>query len=116
MIDRPLEDLLAMAEQDLKKNQAAFAEVAKKIDAKKPAMQVLADLEKRSPAGRQAARHHQANSDALARFMTDKHIITIPSAAPARVKETPPFMRATTSASMDIPGPFERARARRTTT
>jgi uncharacterized protein (DUF885 family) len=25
------------------------------------------------------------------------------------VKETPPFMRATTSASMDIPGPFERS-------
>ena len=33
--------------------------------------------------------------------------MTIPNAAPARVKETPPFMRATTSASMDIPGPFE---------
>ena len=28
-------------------------------------------------------------------------------AAPATVQETPPFLRATTSASMDIPGPFE---------
>ena len=41
------------------------------------------------------------------RFMTDHHIVTIPKAAPARVQETPPFLRATTSASMDIPGPFE---------
>ena len=39
--------------------------------------------------------------------MTEKRIVTIPKAAPARVEETPPFLRATTSASMDIPGPFE---------
>ena len=39
--------------------------------------------------------------------MTDKRIVTIPKAAPARVEETPPFLRATTTASMDIPGPFE---------
>ena len=39
--------------------------------------------------------------------MTDHHIVTVPKAAPARVQETPPFLRATTSASMDIPGPFE---------
>ena len=54
--------------------------------------------------------------DALGRFMTEKRIITIPKAAPARVEETPPFMRATTTASMDIPGPFEKSQPRRTTT
>ena len=42
-----------------------------------------------------------------ARFLTEKRIVTIPKAPPARVEETPPFLRATTSASMDIPGPFE---------
>ena len=40
--------------------------------------------------------------------MTDHHIVTVPKAAPARVQETPPFLRATTTASMDIPGPFEK--------
>ena len=44
--------------------------------------------------------------------MTDHHIVTIPPGTPARVKETPPFMRATTSASMDMPGPFEPKRPR----
>ena len=39
--------------------------------------------------------------------MTEKRIITIPKAPPARVEETPPFLRATTTASIDIPGPFE---------
>src|SRR5580765_6690612 len=33
MIDTPLDELLAIAESDLKKNQAAFIETAKKIDA-----------------------------------------------------------------------------------
>ena len=32
MIDVPLDELLAIAEQDLQKNQAAFAETAKRID------------------------------------------------------------------------------------
>jgi uncharacterized protein (DUF885 family) len=40
--------------------------------------------------------------------MSDHKLITIPKAAPATVQETPPFLRATTSASMDIPGPFEK--------
>jgi uncharacterized protein (DUF885 family) len=45
--------------------------------------------------------------------MTEKHIVTIPrDAAPAKVMETPPFMRATTSASMDTPGPFEKGALR----
>ena len=42
MIDTPLDQLLAVAEADLKKNQAAFAETAKLIDAKKAPLQVLA--------------------------------------------------------------------------
>ena len=35
------------------------------------------------------------------------HIITIPSTVQPTLEETPPFMRATTFASMDPPGPFE---------
>ena len=35
------------------------------------------------------------------------HIITIPSDVQPTLEETPPFMRATTLASMDPPGPFE---------
>jgi uncharacterized protein (DUF885 family) len=37
----------------------------------------------------------------------DRRIITIPSPVRARVAETPQFMRATSFASMDTPGPFE---------
>ena len=40
-------------------------------------------------------------------FIRAHHIITIPSDVQPTLEETPPFMRATTQASMDPPGPFE---------
>ena len=56
------------------------------------------------------SRQRRPPSTRSAEFITDHHIITIPPSDPARVKETPPFMRSTTSASMDTPGPFETAK------
>jgi len=108
MIDLPLDDLLAMAERDLRQNQAAFASTARQIDPAKPPMEVLAAIEHDHPRPDKLLSTTQSELDALARFMTDHHIVTIPKAAPAMVDETPPFMRSTTTASMDIPGPFER--------
>ena len=107
MISTPIAELLTIAEADLHKNHAAFAESAKKLDPKKTTQQILADLQKDFPPPSQLLAKTQSELDAIAQFMRDKKIITIPQAPPARVKETPPFLRATTSASMDIPGPFE---------
>jgi uncharacterized protein (DUF885 family) len=107
MIEAPLDRLLAIAEGDLRKNQAAFADTARRIDPVKTVRDVLSSLEANHPPSEQLLKTTQAELDALARFMTEKRIITIPKAPPARVEETPPFLRATTSASMDIPGPFE---------
>jgi len=107
MIDVPLDDLLAMAEKDMRKNQASFAETARLIDPKRTPRQVLDAVEADHPAPDKLLSTTQGELDALGRFMTEKHIITIPKAQPATVDETPPFMRATTTASMDIPGPFE---------
>ncbi len=108
MIDMPLDELLAIAERDLKKNQATFAETARLIDPKPTPLGVLKIVEADHPPAEKLLATTQAELDALGRFMTEKRIITIPKAAPARVEETPPFLRATTSASMDIPGPFEK--------
>jgi uncharacterized protein (DUF885 family) len=107
MIDLPLDQLLAIADRDLRKNQSAFAEVAKRIDPAKSPEQALAAIEAEHPPAPTLLQYTQRELDAIGRFMTEHHIITIPQAAPARVQETPPFLRATTSASMDIPGPFE---------
>jgi uncharacterized protein (DUF885 family) len=113
MIDTPLETLLQKAEADLRRNQALFSETARKIDPAKSPSEVLASLQRDHPKPQNLLAETQAELDALARFMTENHIVTIPKdAAPAQVKETPPFMRATTSASMDTPGPFEKGNLR----
>jgi uncharacterized protein (DUF885 family) len=45
--------------------------------------------------------------DGLITFIKEKKIITLPTDVRPELAETPPFMRATTFASMDTPGPFE---------
>ena len=111
MVDLPLDRLLDIAERDRQKNEAAFQETAKKIDPSKPAEQVLADLQNEHPAPSKLLQTTQDMLDSLRQFIEAHHIITIPPGSdPAQVKETPPFMRATTSASMDTPGPFETAK------
>jgi uncharacterized protein (DUF885 family) len=107
MITTPLPDLLSIAETDLKRNQQAFAEAARKIDPTKPPIEVLADVAKDYPPPSELLAVTQSNLDGLAQFVRDKQIIDLPQAPAVRVVATPPFLRATTSASMDTPGPFE---------
>ena len=107
MIETPLDQLLAIAEKDLRKNQTAFADAARVIDPTRTPRQVLDSVEADHPPAATLLETTQAGLDAIGRFMEEHHIVTVPNAAPARVQETPPFMRSTTTASMDIPGPFE---------
>ena len=107
MLALPLDELLAIAEKDLRKNQAAFADTARLLDPKLTPIQVLEAAQSNYPPASKLLAVTQSELDALGRFMSDHKLITIPKAAPATVQETPPFLRATTSASMDIPGPFE---------
>jgi uncharacterized protein (DUF885 family) len=80
------------------------------IDAGKSADVVLASIEREHPKPADLLKTSQDALDSIRQFIVEKQILTIPRSDPATVKETPPFMRATTSASMDIPGPFETAR------
>ena len=50
----------------------------------------------------------KAGLAALRAFVVAHRIVTIPPGPEPLVRETPPFMRATTFASMDPPGPFEK--------
>ena len=108
MITTPLPELLAIAEEDLKRNKQAFVEAARQIDPTKPANEVLADVEKDYPPASELLEVTQRNLDSLAQFVRDRQIIDLPPTPPVKVVETPPFLRATTSASMDTPGPFEK--------
>jgi uncharacterized protein (DUF885 family) len=108
MVDTPLDKLLTIAYADLHKNQAEFERVAKEVDPSKTPKQVLAELASIHPAPDQLLPTFHNTFDGLIGFIREKHIITIPSDVQPTLEETPPFMRATTQASMDSPGPFEK--------
>jgi uncharacterized protein (DUF885 family) len=107
MVDLPLSRLLEIAMSDLHKNQAEFARVAKEIDPTKTPQEELAELQKMYPPPDQLLSTFHGTFNSLITFIREKHIITLPSDVQPTLEDTPPFMRATTFASMDPPGPFE---------
>ncbi len=107
MVDVPLAHLLEIAYADLHRNQAEFARVAKEVDPSKSPQEVLAELATIHPAPDKLLSAFHDQFSGLISYINANHIITIPSKVEPTLEETPPFMRATTQASMDPPGPFE---------
>jgi uncharacterized protein (DUF885 family) len=108
MVDLPLDKLLEIGWADLRKNQQHFNAIAKEVEPEKDPRQVLDELGSHHPAPDQLLNSFRATFDSLIGFIRDHHIVTIPSDVRPILEETPPFMRATTFASMDTPGPYEK--------
>jgi len=107
MVDIPLDKLLEIAWADLHRNQVHFNQVAKELEPTKEPRAVVDELGAMHPAPDQLLNSFRATFDGLIGFIRSHHIVTIPSDVRPIVEETPAFMRATTFASMDTPGPFE---------
>jgi uncharacterized protein (DUF885 family) len=107
MVDIPLDKLLEIGWADLKKNQQHFNTLAKELEPNKDPREVLEELGSNHPAPDKLLDAFRATFDSLIGFIRTNHIVTIPSDIRPIVEETPPFMRATTFASMDTPGPYE---------
>ena len=102
------EEILEMGMDELKKEQALFAEVAKKIDPNKKAIDVFEGLKKDHPTAENLIPEAKKNLESIRQFLVDKKIVTIPSEVRVNLQETPKFARSTGTASMDTPGPFEK--------
>ncbi len=108
MVDTPLDKLLAIGYEDLRRNQQRFREVAAKIDPKKTPQQILDEAEKDHPAANGLLQAFRDVLGGLRSYIEQHRIITIPSQVMPIVEETPPFERALTFASMDTPGAYEK--------
>src|SRR5437588_463887 len=93
---------------ELKKEQDVFAEAAKKIDETRPADVIFKQIQSDHPAAANLIPEIAKRLDAVKKFVADRKLVTIPGEAKAQVKETPQDRRATSFASMDTPGPFEK--------
>ena len=108
MVDIPLDRLLEIGYANLRQNQEAFRATAKKIDPAKTPQQILEQAEKDHPAADKLLDAFRNTLTGERDYITQHHIVTIPSQVMPILEETPPFMRALTSASMDTPGPYEK--------
>ncbi|HEX7731416.1 MAG TPA: DUF885 family protein, partial [Rhodanobacter sp.] len=107
MVTLPLDQLIAIDTANMRANQQQFARVAHELDPAKTPQQVLAELAADHPAPDKLLDVFRDSLGKLVAFIRQQHVITIPSDVLPLVEETPPFMRATTFASMDTPGPYE---------
>ncbi|HEY2001778.1 MAG TPA: DUF885 domain-containing protein [Acidobacteriaceae bacterium] len=107
MVTTPLDQLLQIGYADLHKNRTAFDALAHEVDPGKTPQEVLLMLGEDHPSPDQLLASFRDTFNGLIEFIRAKHIVTIPSDVRPTLEETPPFMRATTQASMDTPGPFE---------
>jgi uncharacterized protein (DUF885 family) len=103
----PPEQLLEVGLRELKREQGVFADAAKKIDPNHTPIEVFKAIQKDHPTEQSLIPDTTKHLEMIREFVVDHHIVTIPSATRAQTKETPQYLRATSFASMDPPGPFE---------
>jgi uncharacterized protein (DUF885 family) len=102
------EALLDLGRRELRAKQAVFAEAAGRIDPTRRPIEVFKDIQKDHPTEQNVIADTAKDLEMIRQFVVDHRIITVPSPVRARVTETPQFLRATSFASMDTPGPFEK--------
>ncbi len=108
MVDEPIDSLLVRGEQELKRLQAEFVTLAKEIDPNKTPQQCFEEIAKDHPKPAQLLADIRNLLDRIRKFCIDGKIVTIASTERPLVTDSPPFMRALTFASLDVPGPYEK--------
>ena len=108
LVNLPPQKVLEIGMAQLKAEQEAFAEAAKKIDPNKPAIEVFKQIQSEHPAPDKLIPDIAKDLDKLRKYVVNRRLVGIPSEVRAKVKETPQYLRATSFASMDTPGPFEK--------
>ena len=108
LVDLAPEKILEIGMAQLKAEQNAFAEAAKKIDPSRSPIEVFRQIQSEHPTPDKLIPDVAKDLDKIRKYVLSHHLLSIPSDIRAKVKETPQYLRATSFASMDTPGPFEK--------
>ncbi len=108
LVDLSPQKILDIGMAQLKTEQEAFADAAKKIDPNKPPIEVFKQIQSEHPTPENLIPDVAKDLDKIRKYVSSHHLVGIPSDVRAKVKETPEYDRATSFASMDTPGPFEK--------
>ena len=108
LVDLPPQKILEIGMEQLKAEQQAFADAARKIDPNKSPIEVFKQIQSEHPTPQNLIPDVAKDLDKIRKYVSSRHLVSIPSDVRAKVKETPQYLRATSFASMDTPGPFEK--------
>ena len=108
LVDLPPEKILELGLAKLKEEQKVFADAATVIDPNKSPAEVFKQIQKQHPTAEKLIPDIAKNLDQIRAYVTEHKIVGIPPNAKAQIKEMPQYDRATSFASMDTPGPFEK--------
>jgi uncharacterized protein (DUF885 family) len=108
MVDTPLDKLEQIGEIEMRRLQEQFVATAKLVDPEHSPGEVASALGREHPNANQVISSVNAGLSSIRAYVVSHHLARIPSDVAPIVAETPPFMRATTFASMNSPGPFEK--------
>ena len=108
LVDLPPDKILEIGLTQLQKEEKAFAEAAKRIDSNKSPDEVFRQMQSEHPTPESLLGDIGKDLEQIRKFVVTRKLVTIPSDVRARVKETPQYRRATSFASMDTPGAFEK--------
>ena len=101
------ERLLAIGLNELAAKQKTFADAAHTIDATKKPLEVFQAIQTEHPAAPNLVSDTARNLDSIRQFVVEHRLVTVPGDARVMVTATPPYLRASTFAAMNAPGPFE---------
>jgi uncharacterized protein (DUF885 family) len=108
LVDLSPQKVLEIGMAQLKAEQDVFGEVAKKIDPNKSPIEVFKQIQSEHPTPDKLIPDVAKDLDKIRKYVLSRHLVGIPSEVRAKVKETPQYLRATSFASMDTAGPFEK--------
>jgi hypothetical protein len=107
MIALPVRKLRDIALRQLHSDQAALKVAAHEVDPSKSVAAVVEQMRRQHPSAQMLLPTAETDLSALRTFVSEHRIATIPGELQPTVEETPGFARATVSAALDSPGPFE---------
>src|SRR5439155_22904328 len=95
LVDLPPQKILEIGMAQLKSEQEAFADAAKKIEPNKSPIEVFKQIQSEHPTPQNLIPDVAKDLDKIRKYVTSRHLVGIPSDVRAKVKETPQYLRAT---------------------
>lgn len=109
MVETPIAQLIRDGERELRRTQEEMRALAEEITPGRDVVYALQSLGRDHPTADGLVGDTRAELDRIRAFVRTQEILTPPARENLIVSETPEYARSTSFASMDAPGPFERA-------